>query len=90
MMGKPVSWVSEVNAFVAKETKKPVWPVVLFDENRRLSPREWDVYLTHAIRSAEGVVAFPFRSVPRSPGLKAIKQQFAERFADEGLEARPD
>jgi hypothetical protein len=90
MTGKPVAWVSEVNAYVAKETNKPVMPVVLFDDERRLSGREWDVYLSHALRGADGIIAFPFRSVPRSPGLSAITQQLSERVVDGGLEARPD
>jgi hypothetical protein len=89
MMGKPVQWVSEVNTFVARETKKQVWPILLFDEQRRLTSKQWDVYLSHALRGSDGVVAFPFRSVPKSPGLSVITQQLNERAADEGLEAQP-
>jgi hypothetical protein len=89
MMGKPVQWVSEVNTFVARETKKQVWPILLFDDQRRLTSKQWDVYLSHALRGSDGVVAFPFRSVPKSPGLSVITHQLNERAADEGLEAQP-
>ncbi len=90
LMGKSVRWVSDVNAFVHKATKKPVWPILLFDEQRRLSPSEWDAYLSHALRGADGFIAFPFPSVPRSRGLNVLTQQLNDRAPDEGLITDPE
>jgi hypothetical protein len=89
MVEKPVNWVTDVNVFVAQETKKLVWPIVLFDEQRRLTRQQWDTYLSHALRGSKGLVAFPFRSVFKSPGLGVLTRQMREFAADQSMLGAP-
>jgi hypothetical protein len=85
LVGQPVDFVSTENALVAKETKKTVWPIVLFDEQQHLTDQQWDRYLSQALHGSNGFIAFPFRGVFKSPGRSALTRHLSELAADAWL-----
>jgi len=60
---RPVRWISEVNAYLVRETSRPVWPFVIFEKGKQLTSQEWKETFRHALaEGSSGFIAFPFQN----------------------------
>lgn len=67
---RPVEWIGEVNGYLARETGKPVWPFVIFDDQHPLTEGQWPAVFTQSLsRGAEGLIGFPFPKMSASAGF---------------------
>lgn len=74
---RPVSWVGDVNAYLVRETGRPVWPFVIFWPDRPLDRTAWlRLYEQALSNGAGGLIAFPF---PKMAETEA-EEIFVERF----------
>ena len=39
--GRPVGWIGDVNAYLVRETSRPVWPFVIFSDDHPLDAEQW-------------------------------------------------
>ena len=78
--GRPVAWIGEVNAYLMKETGRPVWPFVIFDSDKPLSREAWAQTFDHALsRGSSGLIAFPFQKVFNTAGFEVFVKRFGQR-----------
>lgn len=77
---RPLDWIAEVNAYLARETGKPIWPFVIFDDKHPLPDEEWRALFNQALASgASGLVAFPLPAMLSGSGFGPFRAFVASR-----------
>ena len=72
---RPAAWIGEVNDYLVRETGRPVWPFVIFDLDKTLTSDEWNDTFRQALAGgAGGFIAFPYRNIWRSSGVRALME----------------
>jgi hypothetical protein len=78
--GRPVQWIGEVNAYFVQETGRQVWPIVIFDQEKKLSGTSWrETYQQALSQGADGFILFPFPSMIGSEGYNVFWEMFGHR-----------
>ena len=78
LCGRDIPWIAEICAWAAKETRRPVWPIIqAMDDPEALSPQE----LHEAVRTAltapgsHGVIIFNLKALSPEK-LQVLKEVF--------------
>ena len=80
LCGRDIPWIAEICAWAAKETRRPVWPIIqAMDDPETLSPQE----LHEAVRTAltapasHGVIIFNLKALSPEK-VQVVKEVFRE------------
>ncbi|MCP5117199.1 MAG: hypothetical protein GY953_40760 [bacterium] len=74
---RPITWIGEVTAYLVEQTGRPVWPFVIFADDKPLSAAEWRQTFNQALSNgSEGLIAFPFDRAAKSEGYRVFQELF--------------